>query len=130
MSDTDRVLVGASLSGLAATHTLLTQPGLFNRYLIVSPSLWWDDWNYDRQDRYVMKQVSALNKDLFKNKTRVYFAIGEEEDGFGMVTDLYLLVNNLKMKRINNLMKKISIVLLFIFIPLLVFKLFLNIDFY
>ena len=103
VSDSDRVLIGNSLSGLAATHTLLTQPDLFNRYLIISPSLWWDDWYNARQDRYVMKQVSALNKDLFNNETRVYFAIGEEEEGFGMVTDLYLLVNKLKMKRIDNL---------------------------
>ena len=99
----DRVLIGKSLSGLAATHTLLTQPDLFNRYIIISPSLWWDDWNYPRNDRYVMKQASEIKADMFNNETRVYFAIGEEEDGFGMVTDLYLLVNHLKMKRIDNL---------------------------
>lgn len=103
LNDSDRVLIGKSLSGLAATHVLLTQPELFNRYLIISPSLWWDDWNYPRNDRYVMKQLSSLNKESFINETRVYFAVGEEEDGFGMVTDLNVLVNNLKMKRINNL---------------------------
>ncbi|MFH6601864.1 alpha/beta hydrolase [Maribacter algicola] len=103
VNDSDRVLIGNSLSGLAATHTLLTQSDLFDRYLIVSPSLWWDDWNYDRPERYFMKQVSSLGKDLFKKKTRVYFAVGAEEEGFGMVTDLYLLVNKLKMKRIDDL---------------------------
>ena len=103
VSESDRVLIGKSISGLAATHTLLTQPDLFNRYLIISPSLWWDDWNYPRHDRYVMKQVSSLNKDLFGNETRVYFAVGGEEDGFGMITDLYVLVNKLRMKRIDNL---------------------------
>ncbi len=101
--ESDRVLIGQSLSGLGATHILLTKPELFNRYLIVSPSLWWDDWNYERHERYIMKQVSNVEGDLFKKNTRVYFAVGEEEDGFGMVTDLYLLVNALKMKRINNL---------------------------
>lgn len=40
-----------------------------------------------------------------------------------------LLSNTFGEERINNLMKKIGVVLLFIFIPLLVFKLFLNIDF-
>ena len=72
VSNSDRVLIGNSLSGLAALHSLLTHPNLFNRYLIISPSLWWDDWNNARHDRYVMKQISALNKDLFRNKTRVY----------------------------------------------------------
>ncbi len=103
VSDADRVLIGKSLSGLAATHTLLTRPKLFNRYLIISPSLWWDDWNYARHERYFMKQVSAIKTDAFKNETRVYFAVGEEEERFGMVTDLYLLVNTLNRKGINGL---------------------------
>jgi predicted alpha/beta superfamily hydrolase len=103
VSDSDRVLIGNSLSGLAAIHSLLTQPELFNRYIIISPSLWWDDWNNARHDRYVMKQVSVLDKGLFSKETRVYFAVGENEEGFGMVTDLYVLVNELNMKRIDNL---------------------------
>lgn len=101
--EADRVLIGQSLSALAATHILLTQVELFNRYLIISPSLWWDDWNYPRHKRYIMKQVSSVNTDLFKKDTRVYFAVGEEEDGFGMVTDLYLLANTLRMKNIDKL---------------------------
>ena len=31
-----------------------------------------------------------------RNKTRIYFAVGEEEEQFGMVTDLYVLVNTMK----------------------------------
>ena len=99
----DRVLIGNSLSGLAVIHSLLTRPELFNRYLIVSPSLWWDDWYKPRDERYVMKQVSAMSKDSLRNNTRVYFAIGEEEEGFGMVTDLYVLANELRTNRIGNL---------------------------
>lgn len=40
---TDRVLFGHSLSGLGAVWTFLTRPGLFNRFLLSSPSVWWDD---------------------------------------------------------------------------------------
>ncbi len=109
VSNSDRVLIGNSLSGLAAVHSLLTQPDLFNRYLIISPSLWWDDWNNARHDRYVMKQVSALNKVLFRKETRVYFAVGEHEEGFGMVTDLYVLVNELNMKGIDNLKSHLDV---------------------
>ncbi|MEO8452943.1 MAG: alpha/beta hydrolase-fold protein [Gemmatimonadota bacterium] len=38
----DRGLGGHSLGGLFTTYTLLTEPSLFNRYWIGSPSLWWD----------------------------------------------------------------------------------------
>jgi predicted alpha/beta superfamily hydrolase len=38
----DRTLIGESLSGLLATEILLKHRYLFNTYIIVSPSLWWD----------------------------------------------------------------------------------------
>src|ERR1700704_1809594 len=38
----ERVLVGYSLSGRFATYTLFSEPEAFGRYLIISPSLWWD----------------------------------------------------------------------------------------
>ena len=34
---------GHSLGGLFGTHLMLTRPGLFDRYILSSPSLWWDD---------------------------------------------------------------------------------------
>ena len=43
VSQSDRVLIGKSMSGLAVVHTALSKPELFNRYLIISPSIWWDD---------------------------------------------------------------------------------------
>ena len=36
-------LIGQSLGGLLATEILFSQPDLFDNYIIVSPSLWWDD---------------------------------------------------------------------------------------
>lgn len=38
-----KTIVGQSLGGLLATEILLTKPTLFTHYLIVSPSLWWDN---------------------------------------------------------------------------------------
>src|SRR5262245_9316040 len=38
----ERVLIGYSLSGRFATFTLFSEPQAFGRYLIISPSLWWD----------------------------------------------------------------------------------------
>ncbi|HEX8517658.1 MAG TPA: alpha/beta hydrolase-fold protein [Bacteroidia bacterium] len=38
-----RTIIGQSLGGLLATEVLLKKPSLFTDYLIVSPSLWWDN---------------------------------------------------------------------------------------
>lgn len=38
-----RVLAGHSLGGLFALHTLTRAPELFDAFLAVDPSLWWDD---------------------------------------------------------------------------------------
>jgi len=38
-----RVLVGHSFGGLFAAYALLTQPEMFDGYISISPSLWWND---------------------------------------------------------------------------------------
>lgn len=38
-----KVLAGHSLGGLLAVHALLWRPEMFDAYVAVSPSLWWDD---------------------------------------------------------------------------------------
>lgn len=99
----DRVLIGKSMSGLAAVHSALTKPNLFNRYVIVSPAIWWDDWLHPRYQRYVMKQVERISVDDYENETRVYLAVGEEEERLGLVTDLYVLVNAIRNLKADNL---------------------------
>lgn len=36
--------VGHSIGGLFGSHVLFTEPASFGRYVIASPSLWWDDY--------------------------------------------------------------------------------------
>ena len=38
-----KMYIGHSLGGLAVIHTLLTRPYLFNSWVAIDPSLWWDD---------------------------------------------------------------------------------------
>lgn len=38
-----RILIGQSLGGLLAAEVLLRKPALFDTYIIVSPSMWWDN---------------------------------------------------------------------------------------
>lgn len=39
----ERWLVGHSFSALFGLRTLFTDPGLFDKWLLASPSIWWDD---------------------------------------------------------------------------------------
>jgi predicted alpha/beta superfamily hydrolase len=64
----EKTIIGQSLGGLLATEILLKQPMLFNRYVIVSPSLWWDDGSLLN---VTMKSPPAKN-------TLVYIAAGKE----------------------------------------------------
>lgn len=66
----DRVLFGHSLSGLCATWCFVTRPGTFNRYLLASPSVWWDD-------------QFMLDKELppVDPSTRLFISAGEGERG-------------------------------------------------
>ncbi len=50
-----------------------------------------------------MRQASKVNSQQFSRETRVYFAVGEAEERLGLVTDLYVLTNALRMKRIDQL---------------------------
>jgi hypothetical protein len=95
----DRVLIGKSMSGLAATHAMLTKPGLFNRYVIISPSIWWDDWLKERSDRAIMRVAHDTADQDFPFETRAYFAVGDAEEQLGLVTDLYVLTNTLRNRR-------------------------------
>ena len=63
-----RTIIGQSLGGLMATEFLVKKPQLFDDYIIVSPSLWWDDES-------LLKLVDAQK---ISGKT-VYIAVGHED---------------------------------------------------
>lgn len=67
----DKMIIGQSLGGLFATEVLLKKPTLFNRYVIVSPSLWWDNGSLLNLD-------SNLLKINFNQRTDIYIAVGKE----------------------------------------------------
>ncbi|MCX2452187.1 alpha/beta hydrolase-fold protein [Pedobacter sp. PLR] len=66
-----KTLSGQSLGALLATEVLLKAPSLFNQYLIVSPSLWWDDES-------LLAKAPELLKTLPAQKIKVYVAVGKE----------------------------------------------------
>lgn len=66
-----KTLIGQSLGGLLATEILFRKPTLFSTYIIVSPSLWWDNGSLLNQD-------SPVLNDNFTQPTAVYIGVGKE----------------------------------------------------
>jgi predicted alpha/beta superfamily hydrolase len=66
-----KTIIGQSLGGLLATEILFEKPALFTKYIIVSPSLWWDNGS-------LLDQTPQLLKDSFVQPTDVYIGVGKE----------------------------------------------------
>lgn len=60
-------LIGQSLGGLLATEILFKKPELFNNYIIVSPSLWWDN-----------ESLLSYDPLPYTSKKSIYIAVGKE----------------------------------------------------
>ena len=63
-----KTIIGQSLGGLLATEILFKRPDLFDNYIIISPSLWWDD-------------ESLLKFDPVKYTTQKSIYIGSGKEG-------------------------------------------------
>ena len=68
-TDTLNTLIGQSLGGLLATEILFKKPDLFDNYIIVSPSIWWDD---ESLMKFTPKPYHTLKS--------IYIAVGKEDD--------------------------------------------------
>ena len=82
-----KTIIGQSLGGLLATEILFKKPTLFTHYIIVSPSLWWDNES-------LLGQKPAFSQPDFGQKTAVFVAVGKE--GKVMETDAKRLVDLLR----------------------------------
>lgn len=66
-----RTIIGQSLGGLLATEILFKKPALFSKYIIISPSLWWNNGS-------LLNTPSPLPLDSLSQKTAVYIGVGKE----------------------------------------------------
>jgi predicted alpha/beta superfamily hydrolase len=69
-----KTLIGQSFGGLFAATVLLKRPALFNTYIIVSPSFWWNDGSLLTQQGS-SEEISKLN---FQPGTKIYVGVGKE----------------------------------------------------
>ena len=64
-------VIGESLAGLFVVETLLKDPTLFNDYIAVSPSLWWDEMRLGKQAAADLAAMPA-------GKRRLYLTMADE----------------------------------------------------
>lgn len=89
-TNSTKTLIGQSLGGLLATEILFKTPGLFTRYIIVSPSLWWNNES-------LLKIKPLIDKN---NSSIINIAVGNE--GKIMENDARKLEEILKENRKNS----------------------------
>jgi predicted alpha/beta superfamily hydrolase len=98
---TSKTIIGQSLGGLLETEILLKKPFLFNKYVIVSPSLWWNNGSLLNSD-------SEILHENFNQQTEVYIAVGKEgltptEIPRVMEVDANLLAEKIKASKSKNI---------------------------
>ncbi len=69
--NSSKTIIGQSLGGLLLTEILFKKPALFNKYIIISPSLWWDNGS-------LLNQTPAILTESFAHNTDVYIGVGKE----------------------------------------------------
>lgn len=83
----DRTYVGYSLGGLFGAYALFHAPELFQRMVLVSPSLWWDDQIVARYEETYANSHKTLN-------VRLFMSDGEQE-GSTMIGPMLALASKL-----------------------------------
>jgi predicted alpha/beta superfamily hydrolase len=95
----DRTFIGHSYGGLFGTYVLLTQPELFDRYVIISPSLWFDNGLMLRAEEQAASRPPI--------RAHAFFAIGSLETrsatGAPMVQELKQFCKKLEARRSSGL---------------------------
>jgi predicted alpha/beta superfamily hydrolase len=64
-STKDRLLVGHSLGGLMVINTLVKRPHMFNKYIAIDPSLWWDEQKSLKEYEQALQDKTFDGKSLF-----------------------------------------------------------------
>lgn len=84
----DRTLEGHSLGGLFVFYSLFKEPGLFKRYIAISPALLWDGGLLLKQEENFFENHKSL-------KSIIYTAVGSREND-SFTAPWKQLISNLK----------------------------------
>ncbi|UOQ73458.1 alpha/beta hydrolase-fold protein [Hymenobacter cellulosilyticus] len=72
-----RMLIGTSLGGLFVVNTLLHHPDLFQSYVAIDPSLWWDDTKLVREAGSLLAQPKFAGKTLYLPVATAFKEVGD-----------------------------------------------------
>jgi uncharacterized protein len=100
-TNNSKTIIGQSLGGLLATEILVKKPKLFNKYIIISPSLWWNNGS-------LLLEKSEIYEENHKLKIDIYIGVGKEglapsEIPHVMEVDANLLSEKLKSTKSKNI---------------------------
>ncbi|WP_338767136.1 alpha/beta hydrolase-fold protein [Bernardetia sp. ABR2-2B] len=97
-TDSHKTIIGQSLGGLLATEILFKKSHLFDDYVIVSPSLWWDNQKMVRKANDFLenlsKNIAETKVENTDYKKRIFVSLGEEHPVMHKVADK--LVDSIK----------------------------------
>lgn len=108
-TNTSKTIIGESLGGLLATEILFKKPTLFDKYIIISPSLWWDNAS-------LLNQTPAILQAGFTHKTSIYIGVGKEGLGPGEIPHVMEVDANLLAEKIKSTKSK-SVNVYFDYLP-------------
>jgi len=91
----ERCLAGASLGGLFCMYALFHAPDFFNRYIVISPSLWWDN-------RLIFDYEKAYSKKYTSLVAHIYLSMGAMEPEF-MLNNWHEMIDILRSRDYNGL---------------------------
>lgn len=87
-----KILAGHSFGGIATINCMFNHPDMFDTYIAVSPSLWWDS-------KYVLKLTAQKLKGLSTFNKKFFYSNGNEGGSFrGDLLDLDSLINQSSLK--------------------------------
>lgn len=100
-TDNNKTIIGQSMAGLFVTEILFKKPYLFNKYIIISPSLWWDNGS-------LLNLKPEILNESFKQATEIYIGVGKEglapcEYPHVMEVDANLLAEKIQSSKSNSI---------------------------
>jgi predicted alpha/beta superfamily hydrolase len=89
-------IMGLSFGGLLSTYTLFRQPDMFKGYIIISPSLFWNDNSILKTEADYISNHKELNK-------QVYMAYGSLDDNDWVINPTNELLKIMKVRKYEGL---------------------------
>ncbi len=87
-TNNSKTIIGQSLGGLLASEILFNKPQLFDNYIIISPSLWWNN-----------ESLLKLETKDYQTKKSIYIAVGKEGEVIERTAEELFVKLNIKTEK-------------------------------